>query len=204
MSRAANKFDRELTKLFRKRTHGLRAYMWPISGTAPTLARKNVSSAINRLRNIAEDDYLKSRYARRLLSEYDYKRQWHSKKGKGFGRAAKKRSFKRWYDKKITTKNCVYAFWNGKYCLYVGRTLNGKGRPTSHFDKHWFSKATRVDVYGFDRRRDVPRFECLLTHKRNPSYSIMKPSTKKYYSPCPVCDGKKFIGDEVRWIFRLR
>jgi len=68
--------------------------MWPISGTAPKLARSNVSSSMNRLRNIAEADYLKSRYARPLLSTYDYKRQWHSKKGKGFGRTAKSRSFK--------------------------------------------------------------------------------------------------------------
>lgn len=204
MSLAARKFDRELIKLFRKRTHGLRAYMWPISGTAPKLSRSHISAAIQRLRDIAEVDYLKSRYARRILRDYDYKRQWHSKKGKGFGRDAKKRSFKKWYDKKITTKNCVYAFLNGKRCLYVGRTLNGKGRPTSHFEKHWFGKATRVDVYGFDRRRDVPRFECLLTHKRNPSYSKMKPSSKKYYTPCPVCEGKEFIGDEVRSIFFLR
>ena len=56
----------------------------------------------------------------------------------------KKQSFKKWYESKITTKNCVYAFWNGKRCLYVGRTLNGKGRPTSHFEKHWFGKATKV------------------------------------------------------------
>src|SRR5580658_6692655 len=100
MSRAAKQFDRELIKLFRKRTHGLRAYMWPIGGSAPKLARRNISSTIRRLRNIAEEDYLRSRYARRFLNEYDYKRQWHSKKGKGFGRSAKKRAFKRWYDRK--------------------------------------------------------------------------------------------------------
>lgn len=177
--------------------------MWPISGTAPHFGRADISLAIRRLRNIAENDYLKSRHARRLLKDYDYKRQWHSKKGKGFGREAKKQSFKRWYEKNITTENCVYAFWNGKRCLYVGRTLNGKGRPTSHFEKHWFGKATRVDVYGFDRRRDVLCFECLLTHRRNPSSKI-KPAKKKYYLLCPVCEGKDFIGDEVRWIFRLR
>jgi hypothetical protein len=90
MSRAAKEFDSELVKLFRKRTHGLRAYMWPISGTTPKLNRENVSSAIKRLRNFAEEDYLKSQYARRFLSGYDYKRQWHSKKGKGFWAECKK------------------------------------------------------------------------------------------------------------------
>jgi hypothetical protein len=57
--------------------------MWPISGTAPKLSRSHIGAAIQRLRDIAEADYLKSRYARRILRDYDYKRQWHSKKGKG-------------------------------------------------------------------------------------------------------------------------
>jgi len=201
---AARKFENELYDLFDARTHELRDYMWPVPGSAPKLTRKKVKRAIERMGDIAQTDYLKSRGARKLLNDYDHKRQWHSKKGKGFGRPAKKRSFKRWYEKTITTKNCVYAFWNKSRCLYVGRTLNGKGRPTSHFEKHWFGKATRVDVYGFTRRRDVPRFECMLTHRQWPSYSRMKPSSKKYYSVCPICEGRKFIGDQVRWLFRLR
>lgn len=203
MSQAANQFGRELSELFRKRTHGLRTFMWPISGTAPKLTRKKLSASIERLRNIAEQDYLKSYDARRLLGNYDYKKQWRAKKGKGFGRAAKIRSFKNWYEKHITTKNCVYAFWNKSRCLYVGRTLNGKGRPTSHFEKHWFGIATRVDVYGFDGRRKVPQFECMLTHQRDPSHSKVKPAKKKYYTACPVCVGKAFIGNEVRSIFRF-
>jgi|SRR5208282_332164 len=203
-ARAATQFERVLLKLFRTRTHELRSRIWPTSGLAPTLTRKRVRGSIEALRNIAEVDYLRSKNARKILSDYDHKRQWHSKKGKGFGISAKKRSFKNWYGKRITTKNCVYAFWNGSRCLYVGRTLRGKGRPTSHFEKHWFGKATRVDVYGFKGRKDVPRFECMLTHKRKPSYSRMRPSSKRYYTPCPICEGRKFIGNEVRWMFRLR
>jgi len=164
-SRAAKQFESELQRLFRARTHELRNYMWPSSGMAPKLTTKRIKRTIIKLSNIAEADYLKSHDARNLLKSFDYKCQWHSKKGKGFGRIAKKRSFKDWYDKRITTKNCVYAIWNRSRCLYVGRTLNGKGRPTAHFEKHWFGKATRVDVFGFDRRRDVPRFECMMTHK---------------------------------------
>ena len=204
MSKAAKRFDGVLYDLFERRTHRLHTYMWPISGSAPQLKRKTVNSGIKRLQTIAEDDFLRSKHAKQLLNGFDYKRQWHAKMGKGFGLPAKKRSFKTWYESKITTKNCVYAFWRGKRCLYVGRTINGKGRPTAHFEKHWFAQATRLDVYGFDGRRDVPRFECLLTHKRTPMRSKMKPSQKKYYSRCPICEGKKFIQDEVRWIFRLR
>src|SRR5882724_8567231 len=135
-SQAAKKFESELLKLFRARTHQLRVYMWPSAGPAPTLSRKKIKNSITKLQNIAELDFLKSKMAREILDARDYKRQWHSKKGKGFGRSAKRRSFKHWYDRRITTRNCVYAFWNGPHCLYVGRTLNGKGRPTAHFDKY--------------------------------------------------------------------
>src|ERR1022692_1716105 len=168
VSKAATRFENELSDLFRARTHSLRSYMWPSAGPAPTISPKKIGISIRRLQTIAETDYLKSKSARGILRSYDYKRQWHSKKGKGFGRPAKRRSFKRWYEKHITTKNCVYAFWNGSRSLYVGRPLNGKGRPTSHFEKHWFGQATRVDIVGFERKREVPRYECMLTHKYDP------------------------------------
>lgn len=178
--------------------------MWPSAGAAPTLSRRKIGKSITKLQDIAELDFLKSKGARKILKSYDYKRQWHSKKGKGFGRAAKRRSFKYWYDRRITTKNCVYAFWNGSHCLYIGRTLNGKGRPTAHFDKYWFGKATRVDVFGFDRKRNVPQYECMLTHKYEPSNKQMTPSSRRYYTPCPVCVGRKYIKEQVKRLFRLR
>jgi hypothetical protein len=203
-TRAAKQFNAELSELFRARTHELRNNMWPSMGSAPRLTQKRIKRSIRKLQQIAETDFLRSKETRKIINGYDYKRQWHSKKGKGFGRQAKKRSFKEWYDRKVTTKNCVYIFWNGSHSLYVGRTLNGKGRPTAHFEKHWFGQAKRVDVYGFDRKRDVPRFECMMTHKHEPSYSRMKPSSKKYYATCPICDRRDFIRDQIRWLFRLR
>lgn len=201
---ASKRFDEELSTLFRARTHSLRDHFWPKVGKAPSLGRQQVSKSIRKLQGIAEAGALKSRPTREMLGAYDYKRQWHPKRGKGWGRPAKRTAFKDWYDKHITTKNCVYAFWNRKKCLYIGRTLNGKGRPTSHFDKHWFGKATRVDVYGFDRKRDVPRFECLLTHKHQPAYSRMRPASKKYYSQCVICAGDRLIRTEIKSLFRLR
>jgi hypothetical protein len=204
MSKAARQFDGELVALFRTRTHELRNYMWPTRGAVPNFTKQRVRNTIESLRDIAEGDYLKSREARRLLRKFDYKRQWHAKRGKGFGRTAKKRSFKMWFAKKINAKNCVYAFWNGSRCLYVGRTRRGKGRPTSHFEKYWFGQVTRVDVFGFRGRRDVPQFECMLTHKARPTYAEHKPSSQRYHTPCPVCAGRRRIGLEVRRLFRLR
>lgn len=201
---ARKRFEAELTKLFRVRTHRLRSHFWPVVGSTPALGRQRVSKAISSLQAIAESSYLGSRPAKAILKNYDYKRQWHPKMGKGWGHSAKKNAFKNWYEKCVTTRNCVYAFWHHKRCLYVGRTLNGKGRPTSHFEKHWFGKATRLDVYGFERKRDVPRFECMLTHKFNPAYSRILPSSKKYYSRCPICDNNRLIRDEIKSLFRLR
>jgi hypothetical protein len=147
---------------------------------------------------------LGSRRMRRLLKSFDYRKQWHVTRSKGHGRAAKRRNFKQWYERKVTTRNCVYAFWNGKRCLYVGRTLNGKGRPTHHFDKHWFGAVSRVDIFAFDRKRDVPRFECLFTHRHVPSYSRIGPASKKYYLRCPICESKSSIRREIKALFRLR
>jgi hypothetical protein len=127
-SRAATQFQTELVRLFRARTRPLVTYIWPQAGSAPRITRKRIRNSIAKLRTIAEDDYLSSRDARRIFADRDYKRQWHAKKNKGHGARAKTRAFKRWYENAITTKNSVYVFWNGKQCLYVGRTLNGKGR----------------------------------------------------------------------------
>ena len=202
-NRIASRFDEELYKLFEARTFALKASVWPVPGRENKITRKKILKGIDRLGALAEQNLLRSRRIRKILREADYKKQWHLK-NKGHGRPAKRRSFKAWYDKNITTKNCVYAFWKGKKCLYAGRTLNGKGRPTHHFDKHWFGNTSRIDVYAFDRKRDVPRFECLLTHRAIPAYSRMKPSSKKFYSQCPICQAQKTIRKEVKSLFRLR
>lgn len=203
-TKAQRQFDQRLFRLFKIRTHQLRTYLWPTAGAAPRLTRKRLQQEIAKLQDIAVNDYLFSRQAREEFGSYDHKRQWHSKRNKGFGVRAKKRSFKDWYERKITTKNSVYVFWDRSKCLYVGRTLNGKGRPTSHFEKYWFRRATRVDIFGFDRKRDVPKHECLLTHRWNPAYSKITPATRRYYTRCPICEGRQQISRDIKSIFSLR
>lgn len=200
----ARMFDTELARLFNTRTRQLRAKVWPSRGAAGKITKKKIQISIGKLQGLAEAALLRSKHGKLILGNYDYKRQWHPKRGKGFGRSAKKRHFKDWYERHITTQNCVYVYWGQSRCLYVGRTLNGKGRPSSHFEKHWFGKATRLDVYAFRRKRDVPRFECMFTHLHQPSYSKIKPSTKRFHSRCPVCDVHRAIKGEVKSIFRLR
>lgn len=197
-------FDAVLRSLFEARTHDLRSQVWRVRGLGPKFTKRKIRNAIVKLQKLAEDALLQSKHSKQILGGYDNKKQWRPKRGKGHGRPAKRDSFKQWYDRHITTHNCVYVFWSPSSCLYVGRTLNGKGRPSSHFEKHWFGKATRLDVYGFERKRDVPRFECMLTHWRKPSYSKIKPGSKRYSSRYPICDVKENITTEIKSLFRLR
>jgi hypothetical protein len=173
-------------------------------GKAPLFSKKRLRRSIAKLQEIAVDSYLGSKDARQVYKSYDHKRQWHSKRNKGYGVRAKKKAFKNWYEQRITTKNSVYVFWDKKKCLYVGRTLNGKGRPTAHFEKYWFRRATRVDVFAFDRKRDVPRYECVLTHRWEPAYSRITPARRRYYTHCPICDGRREIAMSLKSMFRLR
>src|SRR5258708_7965327 len=116
----------------------LRGEIWPMRGAAGKITKKKIRTSISRLQDIAQAAQLRAKHSKAILANYDYKKQWHPKRGKGFGRSAKRRHFKRWYENHITTQNCIYVFWSRSMCLYVGRTLNGKGRPSSHFEKHWF------------------------------------------------------------------
>lgn len=204
MASLAGQFEEELNRLFRARTHWLRTYVWPTAGKAPKINRKTLQGSIERLQQLAETEYLKSAEANRTLNGYEIKRQWHPKKNKGHGVPAKRNTFGKWYQTEIASRNCVYAFWSGSKCLYVGRTLNGEGRPSSHFSKYWFAKATRLDVYGIRLKTKVPRFECMLTHQFDPYHADKTPSAKKYTAYCPICVGKKDIKDEVERIFRLK
>jgi len=204
VSQRIREFEAELTKLFAARTHALRSTIKVQRGAVPKMTRKRIRQSIGHLQELFEREATRPKQSNEVLYDYDYKKQWHPKRGKGWGRDAKRISFKRWYENNIATDNCVYAFWSNKKCLYVGRTIRGKGRPTQHFEKHWFSKATRLDVYGFGRKRGVPQFECVYTHRHKPAYSKVRPAKKKYYTACYVCVGQETIKDEIKRLFRLK
>lgn len=195
-------FDSTLDQLFDHRTHWLKSLIrQKRPGAAPKFNRKKVQSAIDRLQSLAVEALLTSRLLRPLDDFFDRKKQWHIK---GFGVQAKAKAFKTWYDQHIDYQNCVYVFWDRNRCLYVGRTLNGKGRPSSHFSKYWFKQATRVDVYCSSAKKRVPAFECRLTHEYEPSYSRIRPARSPFYWRCEICEAERHIRDEVKAIFALR
>lgn len=203
-SRGPRKFDEKLSSLLIARVYPLKASVWPKIGKPPRVTKSKREKTIREIRDLVTETLLKTKSSKEIFKDHQYKRQWHPKRGKPRGIAAKKSAFKKWYEKKITVRNCVYIFWQDSKCLYVGRTINGKHRPANHFKKKWFRKATRIDIYAFDLKRDVPRYECMRTHRHHPSESKIKPSRHKYYSRCPICETNREVKSEIKYLFRLR
>ena len=202
---AAVEFDRKLDRLFRERTRWLRAEVRkPTGRKPPTFGRRKVDQAIAKLLELAIECLLRPYAIREFKRLYDLKKQWHVTKSKGWGRDKKRRAFRRWFESRIPYENCVYVFWARRRCRYIGRTTGGKNRPQGHFDKHWFSDVTRVDIYACKRSRDIPQIECLATHRFRPSYLRNKPAKRKWYKRCPICETRKRIKQEVHSVFRLK
>ena len=89
-------------------------------------------------------------------------------------------------------------------CIYVGRTIKGKGRPQSHFVKFWLNSVSRIDIYLTSQSSQVPKLECLAIHRFHPKENGMKASIPKWAKKCPVCEIQKNIRSELRQIFSLR
>jgi hypothetical protein len=165
----SNEFERELDKLFRERTHWLKAGIWGSArpGKPPGFNRKKVDAGIGRLQDIASKALVKGL----LRSEFDKhvtsRRSWFVK---GRGHEEKKRNFEKWFGSWFEQgTGCVYAFWNehGR-CIYVGRSGAGGSRPASHFKEQAFSKATRVTIYKISSKSQISKLECLAIHSFQP------------------------------------
>lgn len=198
-------FEAKLHDLFGRRTHWLRTQVKkPAGGRPPKFNRKEIDSAIEKLKEISTKCLLQTNIMADFKNHYETKKQWHITSKKGWGAENKKKKFNSWFEKNIESDGLVYIFWGkGKKCLYVGRTIKGKQRPQSHFHRDWFKEARRIDVFTATPK-NIPMMECLATHRYNPTQSKIKPSKKKYFKKCPICETHKKIQQEVRSIFRLR
>lgn len=201
----SKEFQRRLEKLFRRHSETIRQLAGLTKpGRAARLDRGKLRREEEKLVAIAKKLLMKKAGKKEFERAISGTRRWHPKMGKGWGRDAKKKSFKKWYKGKIVSKNCVYSFWNGKRCIYVGRTLKGKGRPAAHFEKWWFGPVTRINIHVVPRPRDVPMAECLAIDAYEPSQNRQASSKRKYTAKCPVCTGARDIRRETRRLFPLR
>jgi hypothetical protein len=201
----AKEFIRELDALLTRRTQWLRSVLSkPKPGTPKGFGRKHIDRGVRRMQSLASDS-LARRLARSLFdSEFDFRRSWHPKKGKGWGRAEKQRRFKEWFRDQIGAGPTIYVFWAKRRCLYVGKTDGLGGRVASHFVKHWFGAATRIDVYAVYQRRSLSALECMAIHRFQPAYNRAKAESKKWTKKCPLCVVHRDIEAEVRGLLRLR
>jgi hypothetical protein len=201
----ATRFEKELQKLFQRRTSWLRQALGKNRPGRPHLFnREKVEPRLYDLGEIAAKILVRRRARKEFRGGVDGKWQWHVKRGKGFGIDVKRKKFKRWYEKYIGNKNCVYVFWSRKGCVYVGRTSRGKGRPAGWFDRVWFQPVTRIDIHSVRRRSEVPKVECLAVHLFDPIENKNWPSIGNYTKKCPICAATKEIDHELKSIFRLR
>lgn len=197
-------FTRQLDALFQRRTHWLRHVIArPGSGRPPAFMRAHRETAIARLQELASQA-LADRLGRRVFREgVRQRRSWRVLASKGRGPREKKEAFDEWFEARIGHKNCLYVFWRGRRCIYVGRTARGGKRASSHFEKFWFQGVTRVDVYATRGKSSLPAMECVAQHRFNPKQNRVKAAAARWTKKCPLCAIHRDIRSELRGVFRL-
>jgi hypothetical protein len=195
-------FERELDDLFKIYTDKLRRDVGKKSrGPSTKLDRKKIERKIDFLVEIARQYTLKDVGKKTFEKSFRGKRQWHVKRGKGWGVDNKRRNFRRWYDKEIHGRPSVYVFWNRRACLYVGRTGAGGRRPEAHFERFWFRKVTRIDIYVLNGKRHLPMAECLAIDIYKPKKNKRKSSKQKWRLKCPVCTKEREVRRQLKRLF---
>ncbi len=198
-------FQTGLDTLFRRYTEKLRREAGKKSkGPVPKLDRRRLKRRIERLVQCARDSELHTDGRATFDEAVGEKRQWHPKRGKGWGVDAKRQTFRKWYDDNIYGRNCVYVFWARRKCLYVGRTGAGGRRPVAHFEKFWFRSVTRIDTYIVSGKRKLPMAECLAMDLFHPTKNKARSAQQKWRSRCPVCTKEVRIRKRLKQLFPLR
>ena len=198
-------FRRELNKLFRRRTHWLRASVeGPQPGPPLSLSRKHVNRSITTLQQLASDALADDLAREDFEVGVRERRSWHCKRGKGRGVDKKRAAFNLWFNNRFGTGSYVYVFWKSRRCVYVGKTRKTGRRISSHFEKHWFGSVTRVDVYRASGRRVLPALECLAIHRFQPARNKFRAERRKWTRKCALCTVHRQIDEELRDIFRFR
>lgn len=128
----SKEFERELTSLFKQRTHWLRAELGDkAAGKPPKFGRKKVDDGIRRLQLIASAA-LANKLAKAEFEEHIASRKSH--RIKGWGPTEKKARFESWFQAYFGhRKGVIYSFWDTHRCIYIGRTGPHGIRPSAHF-----------------------------------------------------------------------
>lgn len=202
---AATEFHRVLDELFERRTSWLRKVVDKGRKQRPQIfdpeRRRN---GIEKLKKLATECLAGNLAKKEFKATIDKKKQWRCTKSKGWSRDDKREHFDDWFSRNIPYKNCIYVFWKGRRAEYVGRAVQGKGRPHDHFKKFWFNGVTRIDIYSTSLASQIPKLECLAIHLWEPKQNGLKASIPKWAKKCPVCTVHRLISEQLGDIFALR
>ena len=196
-------FINELDKLFHARTHWLRSQIRRQKpGKPPSFDGKHLHTSIIQLQKLASQMFV-SKLAKSEFKEHAGKKKaWHIK---GYGQENQKHNFDRWFKNNfIFSQPCIYFYWRGNKCTYIGKTGSGGSRPSSHLEKRWSLGATRIDIYPVKSKSQLSKLECLAIHWFDPNENKKKASKSKYSKTCPKCKLNSEIRNELKKIFRLR
>ena len=198
-------FEDKLNSLFRQRTDWLRRELGHRGvGKPPDFSRGKVNAGIKELQKIASDA-LAHKLAKTEFNQHVVVRRNYHVKGRGY--EDKREKFDKWFAAKFKrkTSGLIYAFWgNRNKCIYIGRTGSRGSRPSSHFDKFWFTGVKRVTIFQIRTKSQIPKLECMAIHHFLPIRNKNKAATKKWPKACPLCTTHKYIESELRDIFRFR
>lgn len=161
------RFERELDKLFRQRTHWLRSELGLTKpGKPPVFDRTKVDKGISKLQSIVSDAFARTLAKTEFEKHAIIRKTWHIK---GHGYKDKKKQFDNWFAREFDKRDgCVYVFWGNHRCIYVGRTGKGGGRPSQHFKEIWLPQSKRVTIYPVKSKSHIPKLECLAIHRFQP------------------------------------
>ncbi|MCC6782009.1 MAG: hypothetical protein IT457_04125 [Planctomycetes bacterium] len=201
---AAVRFERLLRRLFTHWSAGLVSLVRARRGPLPNLHSQKLRRAIEKLQDEAEKCRFRTLVINGMRDRYERRVSWRVRTNGGRGPLARRTAFMEWYENHVGARNCVYVFWAGRRCRYVGRTTVGRSRPKTHFEKHWAAGVTRVDVYECRGRRDLAALECLAMHRFQPSHNRARSAQQRYLGKCRVCALRRRVRLEARRIFRLR
>jgi hypothetical protein len=140
-------------------------------GKPPDFSRGKVNAGIKELQKIAFHA-LASKLAKTEFNEHVVLRRNYHVKGRGY--EDKREKFDKWFAAKFKrkTSGLIYAFWgNRNKCIYIGRTGSRGSRPSSHFEKFWFTGVKRVTIFEIGTKSHIPKLECMAIH-RFPPYGI--------------------------------
>jgi hypothetical protein len=166
------------------------------------ISKKWTDDVLKDFDEVIEKYMIASPTIRNLIIEDGAGKRYWQIKNKGWGWYKKRDSFNAWYLTRKFPEFCVYRMMGKRNrCIYIGRTGGGGDRPAQHFEKTWFSKVSRIEIYPFASKSKVPRFECLLSHRDYPERLFVKPSMKAYHAHCPICDTQTAVRKELLRLF---